>query len=382
MLEKLYTGKKRFLAALDRQKPDRVPIFEINIDDISIVNLAGLLYSSFATVKVESLVYEKREEILELYCYLIKELDLDAVTSYPAIGMKNQSDKFGKDKFGVTYKYTLHGEPIVIHGPVQGDKDISGLNLIDKNKPDDFTCTEYLILKLGDEKAHVLNVPDPFELSWHLRGGIQNLLVDYIIDPDLVHNLAKITTEYVVAIMEKAKALGVDVIAIIGDLASSENIIFSPDQFREFILPYYKEIVSAAHNLGFRIIKHSKGMLWPIMDDIVESGFDGYHPIQPDCMDIGEFKEKYQNKICIVGNIDNRKLQCDQEEKEVEEVVCNTIKIAGADGGYIMCSCDSIHPDVKPENYITMVRATHKYGVYDRNTNRNQRRAYGIEPME
>jgi uroporphyrinogen decarboxylase len=201
-------------------------------------------------------------------------------------------------------------------------------------------------------------------LSWQLRGGMQHLLVDYMTDAGLVHDLAEVTTEYLIALMEKAKSIGIDVIALIGDLAGEENVIFSPEQFREYLQPYHKKIVDAAHRIGFRIIKHSDGMLWPIMDDIVNTGFDGYHPIQPDCMDIGEFKTRYTNRICIVGNIDCRELLCRQEEAAVEKAVKETIAIAGKDGSYIMCSSNSIHPEVKPENYIAMVKATHRHGVY------------------
>ena len=99
--------------------------------------------------------------------------------------------------------------------------------------------SEYLISKFGDDKAQVLNILDPFKLSWQLRGGMQHLLVDYITDSGLVHDLAEVTTEYSIALMEKAKSVGVDVIALIGDLASEKNTIFSPEQFREFLQPYY-----------------------------------------------------------------------------------------------------------------------------------------------
>jgi uroporphyrinogen decarboxylase len=48
----------------------------------------------------------------------------------------------------------------------------------------------------------------------------------------------------------------------------------------------------------------------------------------------------------------------------VEDVVKHTIKIAAPGGSYIIMSSNSIHPGVKPENYIAMVKAAHKYGVY------------------
>ncbi len=41
-----------------------------------------------------------------------------------------------------------------------------------------------------------------------------------------------------------------------------------------------------------------------------------------------------------------------------------TIEIAAKGGGYVISSSNTIHPGVKPENYIAMVNAAKKYGVY------------------
>ena len=113
-----------------------------------------------------------------------------------------------------------------------------------------------------------------------------------------------------------------------------------------------------------KIFKHSDGNMWPILDDHIEIGFDGYHPIQPDCMSIAEVKKHVDGKICLIGNIDCRALLCDGSEEEVEATVKETIEIAAPGGGYMLMSSNSIHPGVRPENFMAMVRAGHKYGVY------------------
>jgi len=100
------------------------------------------------------------------------------------------------------------------------------------------------------------------------------------------------------------------------------------------------------------------------IDDLLEEGFDGIHPIQPQCMDIGEVKAHLAGRACVVGNIDCRNLLPFGTEDEVVQTVRETIEKAGAGGGYILSSSNSIHPGCKPENYIAMVRATQKYGVY------------------
>jgi uroporphyrinogen decarboxylase len=66
----------------------------------------------------------------------------------------------------------------------------------------------------------------------------------------------------------------------------------------------------------------------------------------------------------VVGNIDCSFLLPFGTEEEVEKTVMETIQAAAPGGGYIMSSSNTIHPGVKAENYIAMVRAAKKYGKY------------------
>jgi uroporphyrinogen decarboxylase len=177
------------------------------------------------------------------------------------------------------------------------------------------------------------------------------------LNPTLVHDLSRIATDFNLAIIEMASQIGIDIIGLEGDLASEENTMISPEHYREFIKPYQVEIVEFTHQKGMKIFKHSNGNMWPILNDHIEVGFDGYHPIQPDCMDIAQVKEQVAGQICLIGNIDCRALLCDGSEEEVETVVKETIEIAAPGGGYMLMSSNSIHAGVRPENYIAMVRA-------------------------
>jgi len=158
--------------------------------------------------------------------------------------------------------------------------------------------------------------------------------------------------------------VGADIIVVPGDLAGEHTTIMSPDAYREFIRPHHEEIVARAHARGVPIVKHSDGNVWPILDDLLAVGFDGIHPIQPQCMDIGEAKAHLQGRACVLGNIDCRDLLVFGTETEVEQTVKETIEAAAPGGGYILSSSNSIHPGCKPENYVAMVKAAHEYGRY------------------
>jgi hypothetical protein len=48
----------------------------------------------------------------------------------------------------------------------------------------------------------------------------------------------------------------------------------------------------------------------------------------------------------------------------VREAVRETIRRAAPGGGYVISSSNSIHPGVKPENYIALARAAREFGRY------------------
>ncbi|MFC1718344.1 uroporphyrinogen decarboxylase family protein, partial [Candidatus Poribacteria bacterium] len=303
-------------------------------------------------------------EVMDLYCLVVEELGLDATCTNFSIGIEDIGGDRGRDKYGTVYMLSEHGEPTPVDGPIKTPEDLIGFDMASKIEADDFASVKYVIDKLGKDKAHFVSVTDPFKVSWRRRGSMQNLLMDYVLNPQMVHDMARISVDFDKAVIDILAEIGADVITMPGDLAGEDTTIMSPEHYREYIKPYQKQVVDYAHQRGLKIVKHTDGNMWPILDDFLEVGFDGIHPIQPQCMDIGEVKTYLAGKMCVLGNIDCRTLLVKGTEEEVVETVIETIEKAAPGGGYIISSSNSIHPNVVPENYIAMVKAAHKYGVY------------------
>jgi uroporphyrinogen decarboxylase len=360
------TGRERILKALALGQPDRVPIFELGINESSIVKLGKLLFDDTMLPErdLPDLAPEEAVRLIDVLCGIVEELDLDATSTVFLTGRTRYDDDHVRDKFGILYHRSQFGEPYPVDGPVRDASDLRRFESMEP-EPADFLMLQYVIGKLGNERAHVFTTPGPFRWSWSLRGAMERLLLDYMTDPDLAHALARITTDFCNESVTKAIELGADVICMEGDLAHTPTTLMSPAHYREFLKPYHKETVDVAHAGGARIIKHSDGNLWPILDDLLEVGFDGIHPIQPQCMDIGKTKEHLAGRACVLGNIDCMYLLPFGNEEEVAESVRETLAKAAPGGGYIASSSNSIHPGCKPENYVAMVKAIREYGAYD-----------------
>lgn len=361
-------SKQRFLAALDRKQPDKVPIFEALIDEpivVAIVNILGL--DAPGTESAEKMMWgQEGLDVLDRYCLLVKELGLDATSYSFSTGLEPVGDGCVRDRYDKVYRLSPHGEATIIEGPIKEPSDVKGYDMASRIRPDDFSRMQYIMEKAGNDKAHIIELNDPFKIIWLLRGGMDHLLLDFMLNPGLVHDLARIATDFNLAAIDMAAKIGVDGFLMDGDLAGEINLLISPEHFREYVKPYHEEIVAHVHQHGLKIIKHSDGNVWPILGDFVDVGFDAFHPVQPQCMAIAEVKGQVGERICLIGNIDCRHLLCFDTEENVEKNVKETIEKAAVGGGYIISSSNSIHPGVKPENYLAMVKAAHKYGVYGR----------------
>jgi len=105
-------------------------------------------------------------------------------------------------------------------------------------------------------------IMDPFKVSWLLRGGMENLLMDYVLNPELVHGLARVATDFCMAAVDMAAGVGGDVILLEGDLAGEKTTLISPEHFREYVKSYQREIVGYAHQKELKIAKHTDGNAW------------------------------------------------------------------------------------------------------------------------
>jgi uroporphyrinogen decarboxylase len=347
---------QRVLAALEGQEPDRVPVYDVFNED-TLYRLAELL---------EWEIEEQQEDFVAPYLLVrvADELGLDFIDWIPSMGEEPIDETHIRDRFGIVYATSRYGDPVVVEGPVKDFSDLRGLDMAARAEPDDFGSLRYLVERIGGTKLVGLGCTDPFRISWSLRGGMQSLLLDYATDKQLVHGLARVSTDLILSQIEASCEAGVKAIVMDGDLASEQNTLMSPIHYREYVRPYQSELVDSAHRHGMKIIKHSDGNMWPILEDLIEIGFDGFHPIQPQCMDISQVKEFAAGRICLVGNIDCRELLCSGTEDDVAEAVKKTIEIASPGGGYILSSSNSIHPGVRLQNFIAMVRAAHEYGSY------------------
>ena len=137
-----------------------------------------------------------------------------------------------------------------------------------------------------------------------------------------------------------------------------------PKKYDEVLLPAYKIITDAVHERGGKIALHTDGQITPILDFIVNCGFDGLQSLEPTAnVDLKYVKKRVGDKLCLMGNIDVAHDLVYGTKDEVYNAVKYAIKTAGPGGGFIV-SASNMHPGVKVQNLRWMVESTKEFGEY------------------
>lgn len=161
-----------------------------------------------------------------------------------------------------------------------------------------------------------------------------------------------------------------DVPAIVhcDDCAEKHGLMYPITFLREMWVPRMKEIVRPVRKAGIHLVYHSEGNTEVLLNDVIDIGFRGHHPIEPGSMDIGSIKEKFGDRLVLLGGIDNWNLLQNGTPTEVDRSVKETIRKAAPGSGFCCGSSGELNPRTPLRNAIAMYRAIKRYGKYPERT--------------
>jgi uroporphyrinogen decarboxylase len=357
-------GRERILTALSVREPDRVPLYIHGINEAPIIGIGRHLKEGLPEPKpFQEMDERERLELVDVLFLIHEAFGVDGFTSFEINHTQDVGENRIRDDWGVVYERSPHGLPVPVGHPVT-----SPAELVSYRPPE--PRREHLLLldlareRFRGERALFWLMRGAFVLGWRLA-GMQNLMLQMYDAPDFVHSLARMTTAFNLAMLELLAEAGLDVLVVEDDIADDNASLISPPHFREFVNPYNRQIVDRAHELGLKVVRHSDGKLWGLLDTLLESGYDGLNPLEPQAgMHLGEVKAHCGDRLCLLGNIDCRELLPNGTPQQVETAVVQAIKDAGRGGGLVISSSNSLHPGVDPDNCIAMFEATRKHGSY------------------
>jgi uroporphyrinogen decarboxylase len=176
----------------------------------------------------------------------------------------------------------------------------------------------------------------PWTLAVNLRGA-ENLIVDTSIDPEFVHNLMRLTTEIAKKTGSAAGAAGVGL--SFSEAPASLSLI-SPKIFREFVLPYEREVISHLRDKRIGVTLHICGFIDPIINDILATGCAAVSMDEPSSLE--KMLGAARGKAVVIGNVATGVfLDGPREDLEAEIKRClATTAALGTDGFILASGCE------------------------------------------
>jgi len=363
------TSKERMLTALERGKPDRLPIslhqwqkyhldkYLGGIDEIEAFTRFGFdaqaqYFGNFGQTQDEGGATKQSHPQWRVTIDQVKTDPNDRVTHYTietpegTLTYKTASDR----------KTTWVLEYLVKH-----DEDV---DLIAKYMP-------VPTLDLAEVSAYYDRVGERGILRgfvWGDQAGcwqhaaclcdVNDLMLATYDRPDWVKHFMDVLLQKKLRFVETMKGARFDLIETGGGAASSTLI--SPDIHETYCLPYDRQIHDALHELGFRVSYHTCGGTFGIEEMIVANGCDCSETLAPPSIggnqEPWEFAEKIAGRLALIGGIDQFNVATDGTVERIREKVHEVFEKFGHRGGYI-CALSDHFFEMPLENLRALVDA-------------------------
>jgi len=203
-------------------------------------------------------------------------------------------------------------------------------------------------------------VAQPFKSAWLLR-GMQNVLMDYLRNPQLISEIYDRIYSFATAKALRLVEKGVDMIKIVGDLGMQRGLMMNPDTWREFDKPRLKEMIGKwkEANPDLYVYMHTDGDVKAIISDLIEVGVDILNPIQPECMDPVKVKKKYGDELVLHGAVSLQRTLPFGSPREVKDEVRYLIENCNVDGGFVVGPSNVLFKEIPLENIVALYQAVY-----------------------
>jgi uroporphyrinogen decarboxylase len=268
------------------------------------------------------------------------------------------------DEWGIGWRSVYYDTPYgrgryteIDSHPLADESAVNSYHAPDPERPELYADAASLLKNYKDEYWIVgVTVTTIFETAWGLR-GYERLLTDLVTDPDLADAILDIPYKFHLTAAKKLVEMGVDMIWTGDDVGAQERMLFSPATWRKFFKPRMAHFIAEckAINPEVKVAYHSDGNIYPIIPELIEIGLDVLNPVQPASMDPALLKQKYGDRLCFWGTIDEQHTLPFGTADEVAHEVRSRLDIVGKNGGLIIGPTHHVQLDTPLENFWAMV---------------------------
>lgn len=315
--------------------------------------------------------YSSREYYLKpdiaLKCH-INSIRLHKYDSGPSYGIPNwQTWDFGGElEFSKKCKHAL---PKVVRYPVEVTKDVFNLKIPDiDSAPMASRLIRFAELALGNGFGY--GVPAGSALTGvEALIGAEEMLKSMKKDPNKVHYLMRISTDYILKIAKHMiDRFGAEKAAAFHAFPLESHQLISPKYFEKFSLPYTREIIDTLQGWGVKTMifhlcgDHTNNLEYWIRDIKVPRRSIFTVGVE---MDILKTAEYLGDNYIIGGNVSNATLNNGKPDIVYKESKGIIESMKDFPGGFILMPDCGLSPTTPAHNVDAMLKAVNDYGRYN-----------------
>jgi uroporphyrinogen decarboxylase len=206
-----------------------------------------------------------------------------------------------------------------------------------------------------------------FELSHYMR-GIEQLLMDTVLEQDFVDALFTKLTEVLIGFYQVyINTVGpyIQIIELADDLGTQNGPMISPKTYRKLLKDKHARIIESVKQTAphVKFLLHSCGSVKAFIPDFIEAGFDILNPIQTQARDMNPtlLKKEFGCEISFLGGVDVQQTMRGPVAGVIEEVRLRIEELSPR-GGYIIAPSHNFGDDIPLENILAFFNAAHDFG--------------------
>ncbi len=351
------TKEERVLAALSREEPDRVPLYDL-LDNLAV-------YEHYAGQK---LTLENAEEVVPLA--VSRALDHTRIWLPAAPGRRVDERGFTHERVDWFNEWQVDTPFHGLAGAIAFVRaDIERAEAAPASDPQ----AQLAALLRWKERYRGTVIPasmagEALADSW-IALGLDWFVYLEAEDPDLVQRWIDAQHRATMRRLEGVAALrAVSPVAwTFADLAFKGRLIFSPAYLREHgVYRRLAEICALYHSHGLKVIFHSDGYIRPMIPDLIAAGVDALAPIETGAgLDLADLKAHFGRQVAFVGGLDVGQVLRFGSVDDVRRATLRALAAAGPGGGLILgSSSEELFESLPAENIIAMFETTRECGRY------------------
>jgi len=250
------------------------------------------------------------------------------------------------EAFGSPVRFQDNEVPVVSAPIVQSEEDLAGIKI---PKVGDARTGVY-VETIGEAKQLISDRPvfagilGPFSLAGRLMDMTEIMALCYD-EPELVHNVLEMVTQFQISYAAAMKAEGADGIMMAEPAAG----MLSPALIGEFSTPYVKRIIEAVETDDCIFIYHNCGnSTLTLTKEILGTGASAFH--FGNAIDLSEMLKLIPSDKIVMGNVDPSEQFRGGTPESMREATLHVLDTCSKYPNFILSSGCDIPPASKIEN--------------------------------